>query len=47
MGPYTDRADCVSVIEWLDTQGYTTETCSMLSTDPDAVLVQVGERPYE
>ena len=47
MGPYAERAECVSVIEWLDTQGYETETCTMMSIDPDAVLVQVGEIPYE
>jgi len=47
VGPYADRADCSSVIEWLDTQGYDTETCTMMSTDPDAILVQVGERPRE
>ncbi len=47
MGPYAERAECVSVIEWLDTQGYEPETCTMLSTDPDAILVQVGEIPYE
>jgi len=33
------------VVEWLETQGIETETCTMVTTDVDAVLVQIGERP--
>ena len=45
VGPYAEREACSGVVEWLETQGYETETCSMLSTGSEAILIQVGERP--
>ena len=45
IGPYDDKAECTSVVEWLETQGIETESCTMASTDVDAVLIQIGERP--
>ena len=45
VGPYADREACSGVVEWLETQGIETETCTMVTTDVDAVLVQIGERP--
>lgn len=47
VGPYQERADCTCVIEWLDTQQYETETCTMMSTTQDAILIQVGEQIHE
>lgn len=32
-------------MEWLQAAGYETETCSMLATGSEAMLIQVGERP--
>lgn len=46
VGPYPERDGCTGVMEWLQADGYETETCSMLSTGSEAILVQVGERPY-
>jgi len=47
VGPYDDRPECTCVMEWLDTQHYETETCTMLSFTDDAILIQVGEVPHE
>lgn len=43
VGPYTERDDCAGVVEWLETQGYETEACTMMGTGVDAILVQRGE----
>ena len=45
VGPYADREACSGVVQWLETQGIETESCTMASTDVDAVLIQIGERP--
>ena len=45
VGPYAEREACIGVVEWLETQGIETESCAMASTDVDAVLIQIGERP--
>lgn len=43
VGPYDERAECVGVMEWLDTQGYETESCTMISTDNESIPIQIGE----
>ena len=43
IGPYDSREACTSVMEWLDTQGYDTETCSMVETGAEAIRLEVGE----
>lgn len=45
VGPYVDRDGCNGVMEWLEVAGYETESCSMLATGSEAILIQVGERP--
>lgn len=45
VGPYDSRDECTSIIEWLDSQGYETEACTMIVTDVDAARLQVGELP--
>lgn len=45
IGPYAERGDCTSVVEWLDTQGFETESCTMLSTGAEGILIAVGEMP--
>lgn len=45
VGPYPERVACDGVVEWLDTQGFETEACTMLTTDVEAILIQIGERP--
>ena len=45
IGPYDDKAWWSGVVEWLDTQGIETESCTMLGTDVESVLIQIGERP--
>lgn len=45
VGPYAEREACSGVVEWLETQGIETEACTMLGTDVEAILLQIGERP--
>ena len=45
VGPYAEREACSGVVEWLETQGIETEACTMLGTDVESVLLQIGERP--
>ena len=43
VGPYAEREACSGVMEWLEAAGYETETCSMLATGNEAILIQVGD----
>lgn len=45
VGPYAEREACSGVVEWLETQGIETESCTMLGTGVEAILLQIGERP--
>ena len=46
IGPYESREACMSVVEWLETQGFDTETCTVVDTGVEALLIQVGEVPH-
>lgn len=45
VGPYSEREACSGVVEWLETQGYDTEACTMMAAGSESILVQIGERP--
>lgn len=43
IGPYDDRDECASTIAWLDRKGFETETCTMVNTDVESILIRIKE----
>ena len=45
VGPYDNREECTKIMEWLDSRGYETETCTMIDTgvESDLVILEVDD----